>query len=588
MSATTALLGTNFLFPTLNLTFTFDKKGQPKVSKNPRFFFESVCEGFLLKHLLLYSSANHHHLIIIIVISSSSSSSSSSSHHHLIIIIFSSSSHHHQHHLSPLSLSLAFLFFSILAQPSSHEKRARCNPSQGKCVSSVKNWGVFAIFQFLEQPSAGIRLSSVKNWVFFASFGVPGAPLSGQTRVECQKLMVFLVCPEVSWGLCWRFVLPHTAVFSREEKWAKIAKKSQKLVVFGDFFVFEATLCGNPAVECQKLFFFCDFAVPESVLTICFASYGLLQTLSRGEKRWFQTSLKPVWNGPDGFRLVSDYSETHLFLKRRLRNGRMIRFESYGGLKLPQIGPDDLFFYTRPLQGHPEPSSDGFRGVSEWFQKGFRMVSEGSETAWFQSGFRGSETAWFQSGFRGSETAWFQRGFRGSETVWFQRGFRGVWNHENFIGWFWTKTFENLLRRLSNDHWRDVAINFQKSSSKITQWKIIPNFYWEIARMKLSKKHFGRIAIFHSKNLLGEAPKNLKKSLGSIQTKKNTFFFIGKSITKRNIEETIWQNRLIRKKNPHWRDVAINFQKSSSKIIQWKIIPILYRENAQRKRKNIW
>ena len=84
---------------------------------------------------------------------------------------------------------------------------------------------------------------------------------------------------------------------------------------------------------------------------------------------------------------------------------------------------------------------------------------------------------------------------------------------------------------------------------------------------KLSKKHFGRIAIFHSKNLVGEAPKNLKKSLGSIQTKKYTFFF-GKSITKRNIEETIWQNRLIRKKNPHWRDVAINFQKSSSKIIQ--------------------
>ena len=35
--------------------------------------------------------------------------------------------------------------------------------------------------------------------------------------------------------------------------------------------------------------FFCDFGVPESVLTIRFALYGLLQTLSRGEKRWFQT-----------------------------------------------------------------------------------------------------------------------------------------------------------------------------------------------------------------------------------------------------------------------------------------------------------
>ena len=47
--------------------------------------------------------------------------------------------------------------------------------------------------------------------------------------------------------------------------------------------MFEATLCGNPAVECQKLGF-CDFGVPESVLTIRFALYGLLQTLSQGEK----------------------------------------------------------------------------------------------------------------------------------------------------------------------------------------------------------------------------------------------------------------------------------------------------------------
>ena len=72
----------------------------------------------------------------------------------------------------------------------------------------------------------------------------------------------------------------------------------------------------------------------------------------------------------------------------------MIRFESHGGLKLSQIGPDDLFFYIWFLQGHPEPSSDGFRGVSEGFQRGlkpcgFRGVSEGSETVWFQRGFRG-------------------------------------------------------------------------------------------------------------------------------------------------------------------------------------------------------
>ena len=55
----------------------------------------------------------------------------------------------------------------------------------------------------------------------------------------------------------------------------------------------------------------------------------------------------------------------------------MMCFESYGGSKLDEIGPDDLFCYIRPVQGYPEASSDGFRGVSE-----------GSETVWFQSGFR--------------------------------------------------------------------------------------------------------------------------------------------------------------------------------------------------------
>ena len=97
---------------------------------------------------------------------------------------------------SPRSRANRRLVFSNLAQPSSHEKRARCNPSQGKCVSSVKNWGFFAIFAIFfgrVHPSQGIRLSSVKNWWFFAIFFWSGAPLSGKTRVECQKLGVFCV-----------------------------------------------------------------------------------------------------------------------------------------------------------------------------------------------------------------------------------------------------------------------------------------------------------------------------------------------------------------------------------------------------------
>ena len=322
---------------------------------------------------------------------------------------------------------------------------------------------------------------------------------------------------------------------------------------------FGATLCGNPAVECQKLrvfcefflarctplrenegrvskiVFFCDFGVPESVLrivlTIRFATYGRFlkrakmsenrqktsktdgfmrffhvrskplresgrrvsktegflrfwcaricpndlfcyirpsPRLSRGAPRWFQTSLRPVWNPLDGFRMVSEGSETHLFLKKKIGNGRMISFESYGGLKLPEIGPDNLFCYIRLLQGHPEASSDGIRGVSEgsetvWFQRGFsgvwnRVVSDGFQRGLkpcgFSEGFqRGLKPCGFRGVSEGSETVWFQRGFRGvwnrvvsegfqrgvkpcgfrglsegSETVWFQRGFRGVWN----------------------------------------------------------------------------------------------------------------------------------------------------------------
>ena len=89
-------------------TYYFDRSG----------FSRERLQRVLFKNLLRYSSANHHHLIII------SSSSSSSAHHHFIIISSSSSSHHHHHHLTiiiifplSLSLSLAFLFFSVSAHP---------------------------------------------------------------------------------------------------------------------------------------------------------------------------------------------------------------------------------------------------------------------------------------------------------------------------------------------------------------------------------------------------------------------------------------------------------------------------------------
>ena len=63
---------------------------------------------------------------------------------------------------------------------------------------------------------------------------------------------------------------------------------------------------------------------------------------------------------------------------KRFRNGRMIRFETYGGSKLDEIGPDDLLCYIRPFQSHREASSDGFRGVSEG-SEAVPFLEEGSK-----------------------------------------------------------------------------------------------------------------------------------------------------------------------------------------------------------------
>ena len=55
-----------------------------------------------------------------------------------------------------------------------------------------KTEGFLRFFNFWNNPlrESGCRVSKTGG---FASFGVPGAPLSGKTRVECQKLRVFCV-----------------------------------------------------------------------------------------------------------------------------------------------------------------------------------------------------------------------------------------------------------------------------------------------------------------------------------------------------------------------------------------------------------
>ena len=337
----------------------------------------------------------------------------------------------------------------------------------------------------------------------------------------------------------------------------------------------------------------------KSALTTCFATYGLSKAIPRRPvmvSEGFQRGFKEVWN-----RVVSEGFQRGL---------------KPCGFKRVSEGFETAWFQR------------GFRGVwnrvvSEGFQRGlkpcgFRGVSEGSETVWFQRDFRGvwkrMVSEGFQRGlkpcgFRGVSEG-FQRGLKpsgfrgvseGSETVWFQRGFQRVWNCRYLLG----EAPKNLKKSLGkNIQTQNTSFYWEKPYKK-KHWKNnlaepldFENNTLERRRNKFSKvfvqnhpmknhtkfllgnrpyealkKTFWKNCYFSFKKNLGEAPKNLKKSLGSIQTK-NIPFFIGKIITKRNIEETIWQNRLICKNNPHGRDVAINFQKSSSKIIQWKIMPI--------------
>ena len=118
-------------------------------------------------------------------------------------------------------------------------------------------------------------------------------------------------------------------------------------MVFGDFQIFGATLCGNPAVECQKLrvfcdsfwsgtplsgktrvtcqkqMVFCDFGVPESVLRIVlttrFATYGrFLKKAKMSENR-----------------------------KKTSKTEGFLRF--WCARICPEDCPDDSFCYIRPF-----------------------------------------------------------------------------------------------------------------------------------------------------------------------------------------------------------------------------------------------
>ena len=86
-----------------------------------------------------------------------------------------------------------------------------------------------------------------------------------------------------------------------------------------------------------------------------------------------------------------------------------------------------IYGFSKAIPRRPVMVSEGFqRGLKPC---GVRAVSEGSETVWFQRGFRGVWNRLVSDGFqRGLKPCGFRGVSEGSETVWFQTGFIGVWN----------------------------------------------------------------------------------------------------------------------------------------------------------------
>ena len=113
----------------------------------------------------------------------------------------------------------------------------------------------------------------LKTKGFLQVFFGPVHP-SRENKGQVLKTKVFCVfgVPESVLRIVLTICFATYGRFFKRAKMSKNRQKRQKLRVLCDFFMFEATLCGNPALECQKLSVFCDFGVPESVLTTCFAT----------------------------------------------------------------------------------------------------------------------------------------------------------------------------------------------------------------------------------------------------------------------------------------------------------------------------
>ena len=182
-------------------------------------------------------------------------------------------------------------------------------------------------------------------------------PLSGKTRVECQKLGFFCVFggPETVLKTVLTIRFASYGRFFERSKMSENCQKTSKTGGFWRFFRIRSNSLPESGCRVSNRFFLQFWCA-----RICAHDSFCHTALSR--------PCPEVKRG--GFRLVRNQSETDLVVSDWFQRG----------LKLASFlkkAPKRPFFLSAAIPSGPVM-------VSEGFQNGIRVVSEGSETVWFQ------------------------------------------------------------------------------------------------------------------------------------------------------------------------------------------------------------
>ena len=154
----------------------------------------------------------------------------------------------------------------------------------------------FCDFNFFGATPCGNPAVECQKLKVFCEFFWPGALLSGKTRVKCQKLMFFCVfgVPESVLRIVLTIRFATYGRFFERAKMSENSQKTSKTDGFLRFFHVRSNPLRESGCRVSKTEGFLRFWCAQICANDLFCHIRPLQTLSRGEKRWFQTNLKPV------------------------------------------------------------------------------------------------------------------------------------------------------------------------------------------------------------------------------------------------------------------------------------------------------